>query len=104
MKVKPNPMIARANGIIRMSKNSQSDFLATKYTTKHVMLNVVATIIAAQNRLRLPAANPSGFPMGGHARAASIAKTPDVTTIRIIRRVHEGGVGLSFVTIALCTF
>jgi hypothetical protein len=57
----------------------------------------------------LPAANPNGFPMVGHARAASIAKTPDTTKIRMIRRVHEGGcalggVGFSFVTIALCTF
>src|SRR5215212_7257803 len=127
MKVKPNPTIARASGTIRRSRNSQSVFLATKYTRRHNMLNVVATITAAQNRLSLSAANPNGFPMGGHARATSIAKIPDTTTIRIIRRVHEGGcasgglgktiicwvheggcasggVRLSFVTIALCTF
>src|SRR5215212_4629220 len=89
--VNPNPMMARASGTIRRSNKSQSDFLATKYTREHVMLNVAATIIATQNRLRLTAANPKGSSMVGHARAASTAKTPDTTPIRIIRRVHEGG-------------
>src|SRR5215211_6583714 len=101
-------MMARASGTIRRSKKSQSDFLATKYMRKHVMLNVAATVIATQNGRRSAAANPNGLSMVGHARAASTARTPDTTTIRIIRRYQEtgcsGGLELSFVTIALCTF
>src|SRR5215210_1858342 len=103
-------MMAIASGTIRRSTNSQSDFLATKYTRKHIMLNVTATIIATQNWLSLTSPNPNGFlSMVGHARAASAANTPDTTTIRIIRRIHEGGgcsgaLESSFVTIALCTF
>jgi hypothetical protein len=72
------------------------------------MLNVAATIVATLNRLRLTAANPNGSSMVGHARSASTARTPDTTTIRIIRLIHEsgcsGGLELPFVTIALCTF